>query len=280
MPIYFNSLLLEGNLQLDQVRLLRHKDKSSAHERTPYELWRQEDQSAFDMYQSTQHPSRRAQLTAARIWASFIATPDGRTLFAGLYRSKLQGINKVPIKHPNKGGYIEIGTCDVYDVQLDERLSDLRGKLFVEWGTGTRQWVQRADRQNKLVSELRTQFSEPDFPGYLNFIKPLSQIESSLPLSWVSSLKQVQGIYLLTCPKTKELYVGSATGSEGFWGRWCQYVANNHGGNVVLKSREYSDYQVSILEIAGSAATTHEILQMESRWKQKLQSRAMGFNKN
>ncbi len=280
MPIYFNSLLLEAGIQPQQVRLLRHQDKSSARGRTPYELWRQEDQSAFNAYQSVQSPNRRTELSQASIWASFVATPDGRTLFTGLYRSQLRGINDVAIPHPHKEGSIEIGTCDVYDLQFEERLADLRGKLFVEWGIGTRSWVQRADYQNKLVTELKTQFKEDDFPGYLNFVEPLSRIESSLPTTWVSSLKQVQGIYLLTCPKTKELYVGSATGSEGFWGRWCQYVSNNHGGNVVLKSREYSDYQVSILEVAGSATPTEEILKMENRWKRKLQSREMGLNSN
>ena len=280
MPIYFNSLLLEAGIQPHEVRLLRHQDKSSSRGRTPYELWRQEDQSAFNVYQSVQNPNRRAELSQANIWASFVATPDGRTLFAGLYRSHWQGVNDVAIPHPHKEGSIEVGTSDVYDLQSEERLGDLRGKLFVEWGIGTRSWVQRADNQNKLVTELKTQFKEDDFPGYLNFIEPLSRIESSLPTTWVSSLKQVRGVYLLTCPNTKELYVGSATGSESFWGRWCQYVSNNHGGNVMLKSREFSDYQVSILEVAGSATSTEEILRMESRWKRKLQSREMGLNSN
>ena len=37
-----------------------------------------------------------------------------------------------------------------------------------------------------------------------------------------------------------------------------------------------SDYQVSILEVAGSAATVEAILSMETLWKRKLQSREMG----
>jgi hypothetical protein len=59
-----------------------------------------------------------------------------------------------------------------------------------------------------------------------------------------------------------------------------EYVRTGHGGNVALKSREYSDYQVSILEVAGSASNVDDILDMESRWKKKLQSRDMGLNKN
>jgi len=63
-------------------------------------------------------------------------------------------------------------------------------------------------------------------------------------------------------------------------GRWMQYVVTGHGGNVGLKSREPSDYQVSILEVAGSAATVEDILQMEILWKRKLQSQEMGLNRN
>ena len=52
-----------------------------------------------------------------------------------------------------------------------------------------------------------------------------------------------------------------------------------HGGNVGLKSRVPSDYQVAILEVAGSAATMGEILALEQRWMAKLQSREMGLNR-
>jgi hypothetical protein len=58
------------------------------------------------------------------------------------------------------------------------------------------------------------------------------------------------------------------------------YARDGHGGNVGLKSRDPSDYQVSILEVAGSAATVDEIIAMEGLWKQKLQSREMGLNRN
>ncbi len=85
---------------------------------------------------------------------------------------------------------------------------------------------------------------------------------------------------MLTCPLTKELYVGAAYGDCGFLQRWKEYVRTGHCGNVRLKSRKPSDYQVSILEVAGSAAGVEEIVAMESRWKGKLQSRAMGLNGN
>ena len=93
-------------------------------------------------------------------------------------------------------------------------------------------------------------------------------------------MQSSRGVYLLTCPKTKEQYVGSATGDAGFWGRWQEYVQTGHGGNVALKSRDPSDYQVSILEVAGTSASTDDVKTMEGRWQCKLQSREMGLNRN
>ena len=99
-------------------------------------------------------------------------------------------------------------------------------------------------------------------------------------MSWVAPLSASRGVYLLTCPKTREKYVGAAYGEGGFYGRWLAYVHDRHGNNVALKSREPSDYQVSILEVAGSAGTVEGIIAMEDLWKRKLQSREMGLNRN
>lgn len=130
-----------------------------------------------------------------------------------------------------------VGTADVYELTRDERLDDLAGRLVIEWGDGERSWIQRADNQNKIVSEIRRIFRELDFPGFTRFVVPLSKIES-LPASWIAALRASRGVYLLTCPKTKEQYVGSATGADGFQGRWLAYAHDRHGGNVGLKSRE------------------------------------------
>jgi len=278
MPILFNSLLAQIDLKPEKVILLRHQDKRAARGRTPYELWR-DDLPAFENYQSIQSFENRPKFTRAPIWASFVATPDGSTMFVGLYAAKYKGVLSENTPKPQCDGVDLAGSCDIYDLQLDERLSDLRGKVFIEWGDGTRAWVQRADNQNKPVIEVRPEFKEPEFPGFLNFSAPLSKVEG-LPKTWIAILQQTTGVYLLTCPKTKEQYVGSASGGEGFLHRWMEYVTTGHGGNVALKSREYSDYLVSILEVAGSASNVDDILKMEFRWKEKLQSREMGLNRN
>lgn len=47
-----------------------------------------------------------------------------------------------------------------------------------------------------------------------------------------------------------------------------------------MRARDPSDYQISILEVVGSAAILEEIIAMEQLWKAKLQSREMGLNRN
>ncbi len=277
MPILFNTILAGADLSLADVRLLRHKDQRAAKGRSIYELWRDTPQQ-FHLYQSTQKILDRTKLGAS-YWASFLGTPDNETMFAGLYHVNYRGLLEQDTPAPHMNEVWKAGSSDVYDLVAAQALRDLVGKLFIDWGPAFRIWIQRADRQNKRITELRTDFEEPDFPGFLNFMKPLSNL-NALPNSWLAALRSSKGIYLLTCPKTKEQYVGSATAEGGFWSRWQEYVRTGHGDNVALKSRDPSDYQVSILEVAGTASTTAEILEMEGRWKSKLQSRKMGLNRN
>lgn len=277
MPLLFNTLLGQVGIAPKDVRLLRHKDRRSDKGKTPYDLWR-DDRPKFDYYQESQSIKDRSALKAP-YWASFVVTHTGDTLFAGFYRADYKGLNKEERPWANTERINAVGTCDLYKLTLDERLADFTGKLLIDWGKGARTWIQRADNQNKVVLEIRTEFREPEFPGFTDFRKQLSEIEQ-LPSGWTTALKATRGIYLLTCPKTKEQYVGEATGKDGFYGRWLEYVQNGHGGNVGLKSRDPSDYQVSILEVAGSGDTESDIGEMERRWKQKLQSREMGLNRN
>jgi hypothetical protein len=277
MPIIFNTILREAGLPLKDIRLIRHKDTHAKRGYTPYELWR-DDRPKFEFYQSTQSISNRSKLNAP-YWAVFVVNLADETMFAGLYKVNYRGLLDKDTPAPHRDGIEKAGTMDFYELRLQDNLSDLIGKLFIDWGPGALAWVQYAERNDKRIIELRKEFREPDFPGFLNFIQPLSKL-NSLPKSWVAALKSSCGVYLLTCPKTKEQYVGSARGEGGFWNRWQSYVSTGHGGNEGLRSRDPSDYQVSILEIAGSSATPDDVLTMEGRWQSKLQSQEMGLNRN
>lgn len=277
MPVSFNTILRGAGVDPAQVRLLRHQDPGADRGRSPYELWR-DHPSEFERYNSTHWPKYRDRLSS-KFWASFVGTPQGETLFVGVFAVSYVGVTKEDRPRPHREGMDAAGSLDEYLLAPQEPLSDLIGRIYIEWGGATRTWIQYADRVDKTVVEIRRRFEEPTFPGFMEFREPLSKIEG-LPRGWVEVLRSSRGVYLLTCPKTKEQYVGSATGEACFWQRWVEYARTGHGGNVGLKSRDLSDYQVSILEVAGTAATADEIRTMEGRWQRKLQSREMGLNRN
>ena len=64
----------------------------------------------------------------------------------------------------------------------------------------------------------------------------LKEIIESQYKDWRQVLSAVKGVYLITDTSTGRLYVGSAYGEEGIWGRWSEYVSTGgHGGNVSLQ---------------------------------------------
>ncbi|HEU0065688.1 MAG TPA: GIY-YIG nuclease family protein [Sphingomonas sp.] len=276
MGLTFNSVLVEEGIDPHHVRLLRHETRR--HGRTPYALWRDDDVS-FDDYQRIQKASRRAYF-ASPYWASFVVSPGGKTLFVGLYRVGTAACVPSGWIDPISGRTAEtLADYDFYATERLQPLSEYSGKLVIGWGSGTRSWAQRAHRQAKPIIELQEHFVEPPFPGYLSFCAQLSDIEA-MPMGWRTALAAVHGVYLLTCPRTREQYVGSASGAEGLLGRWLEYAQNGHGGNVALKSRNPEDYRVSVLYVAASTESRDSIERVEGLWKSKLQSREMGLNRN
>lgn len=269
----FRSLLSEAGIDPHDVVLLRHCPVGIA---DPVSAWGA-DREGFESFQSFQAISRRSSFQRP-IWASFAPTRTGRTLFVGLYSARLVGPIAPGAMDRFTGRLIDHERAEQYDCARLPQLADYAGRLFVDWGAGTRAWVQRGTT-DKPITELLREFEEPKFPGYLEVVEPLSAVPT-LPSRWVDFLREGRGVYLLTCPRTKEQYVGKADGADGFWGRWLTYAVTGDGGNVRLKSRERSDYQVSVLEVAGSSATADDILRMEMRWKAKLQTREMGLNGN
>lgn len=273
----FGTLLDLAAIPRSSVRLLRHQDNRYPGHPSPYALWR-DNRPRFEAYQATQGFGDAPDLKAP-IWASFVGVPGKETLFVGLYSSELIGPLPADRPHPIKGGIEAAGSCNLYQLEPRAELAEYAGRLWIDWGLGFRAWIQRGDRKEKPIIELRRKFEEDPFPGFSSLILNLSEIET-IPASWLAALSSTRGIYLLSCPRTREQYVGMAAGADGFLGRWREYFATGHGGNVGLKSRDPSDYRVSILETVGNNATMAELHALEKRWKSKLLSREMGLNRN
>ena len=203
MPLTFKTVLVDAKIDPTKVRLLRHQDSRADYGRTPYEMFKN-DRPAFELYQSHQSPKRRPHLKAD-YWASFVGTSDKRTLFCGLYSSRYVGLGDRDVPWPHcEGGIDRAGHYDLYELTLLDALKSYGGLLFIDWGS-PRSSIQR--QTDKVITELYREFKEPDFPGFSMFIKRLSELDF-LPVEWIAILRNQKGIYLLTCPKTKEqLYV-------------------------------------------------------------------------
>ena len=271
--ITFNSLLREVGIDPTTVRLARHQDRRHPGCPSTFALWLSDD-GRFELYQRLQS---RPVFRHAKVVATFVVDQSGDTLFCGLYTVGAVGIAPPGTLDPVSGR--DVGGIHLYDLRPKSELSGYRGRLVIGWGPGFRSWVQRADRKDKPILEIRREFSPPPFPGFLEFHSSLEAL-AAIPPSWQSHLRSVRGVYLLIAPDTGEHYVGSATGDNGFWGRWMDYLAGGHGGNRRLRDRPPTDYRVEIPEVASSSATEPEILALETRWKRKLSSREFGLNAN
>lgn len=276
MPLTFNLLLGAHGIAPKDVRLLRHVKKAGAASRSPLLTWR-EDRSRLEDYQSLQLAKDRRYF-GAPYWASFVGTPMGETVFVGLYGIGEAELVTDDLPCPMTERTLPGGTYDRWRTERQATLAPYEGKLLIDWGLGLRSWGQYAHRREKPIVELRREVSEPEYPGHAAFLRPLSHIEA-LPASWVAVLRAARGVYLLSSARTREQYVGSACGEGGFHARWLQHAARE-GDAIAFRSRDPEDYRVSILEVAGSLASADEIGAMETRWKEKLQSREMGLNRN
>jgi hypothetical protein len=264
----FNTLLRESAVDPKDVQLVRHQDRGPTGT-TPYSVMCESPES-FELYQSMQG----REIFRRKLFASFVVTPSSETLFVNLYSVEAPQRNSAPRLCPVRKKINDVGKCWVYPLSVDNRLVDFSKKLIVDWGEGYRSWVQRADRQDKRVLQIRNQFDEPPFPDYLEFQRRIEEVPALFP-KWKEALARAKGVYLLVDQDNGGQYVGSATGEHGFLGRWLAYAKDGHGGNAKLKLRNHKNYAVSILETAGSAMDRNAILARECFWKEKLGSRAV-----
>lgn len=273
----FNQLLQRAGLDLELVRLVRHRDPH--YQRAVFEAAMRGD-PGFDEYQAHQGTDQViAQFRSAKYLAAFVAEPlTGETVFVGIWERLGDQPGPVPRVPLSIAGTKSASVA--FDTRHLDVLSEYRGRILIQWGPAARVWVQRADQQDKTILEIRREPHELPFPGFLHVRLPLDQA-GDIPPSWATALRSVRGVYLLVHRESGDQYVGSASGGDGILGRWLCYQ-DGHGGNVAMRElgAVASAYDASILEIVGSDATTEDVLAREALWKKKLGSHAKGLNRN
>jgi len=273
----FNQLLYRGGLDPENVRLVRHRDPHGHKHRLVYQAAVNGD-ARFSEYQEVQStPQVQDAFRSAQQLVGFVVEPvTKQTLFVGVW-DRLD--EREAPRVDSFGSPVRSGSV-AFNTRLRPEFDAYRGRLVVDWGDGTRAWVQRADKQDKPIVEIRRVREEPKFPGFTSLRLALSDIDS-IPLSWAEVLRNVRGIYLLVHRDSGEQYVGSAYGEGGFLARWKGYT-DGHGGNVGMKElgAPAEAYDASILDVVGLDATNDDIFARETLWKIKLGTRAKGLNRN
>jgi hypothetical protein len=259
-----------------KIKLIRHKDTRT----DLYNLYRT-DKAKFLLYQRQQG---KDVFKDVEYIVSFIGESGTRSRFIGVF--KINGSRKLSQKAMSVDGGIYQFQYEIEEVQ---GFDDLKERVIIDWGKGAIKWDQWIDKIKEVV-EIQPGLHYQPFTDYFDFIldfRQLQEIVSNQYPDWKRMLSATKGIYLISDTKSGKLYVGSASGEEGLWGRWTSYVTTNgHGGNkalkeLVIKNRNYVfNFRFSILMLLPKTITNDQAIEKEKLFKSKLGTNSFGLNNN
>jgi len=253
----------------NKVKVLRHKSSRE-------DLWKLICDGEFERYQNEQSWNVFGK---ADYLISFIAERDRYAKFVGVWR-----VVSKRLKPSGRGYFYKTEECEGFD--------ELKSRLIVHWGDGTRSWGQWLHTKgNKEISEILPINYVMDFPGFYDFVLSYQELKRMIDnpdsnREWHRMLSSIAGVYLILNKTTGQQYIGSAYGKGGIWQRWKAYAKNPTGGNKLIKAiltsspEEYENFQYTILRVLEPNITKDEVLGHEALLKQKLGSRAFGLNAN
>lgn len=272
------ELLQIKEIDPKQCKFIRHGNK----EVNAYETFKT-DIRKFELYTAWQRPNKFGKAKYLVIFSPYKST-TARLL--GIWEVKsviknehlrakdLQLLKKynLPLHWYDKSDFYQINRLSLLD--------DLSERLIIEWGMSTVTWVQN---KNKEIVELKPKNSLDEFTSYdsveLNFseLEMIAKNKESNP-TWINALSSVNGIYLIRDKSSNKLYVGSAYGKNGIFGRWTSYARTGHGGNKLLKPLKAQNFVFTILEIFPFTLSSKEVIARERLWIKRLATKENGLN--
>lgn len=248
-----------------RIKLVRHKQRGI----DLYNMYRS-DIKAFLDYQSDQS---KDVFSGVDYIVSFIGESGMSARFVGVFQ--IFGKEKT-------------NTHFKYSMKEVEGYEDLKEKVIIRWSNAIswHQWIKNEMEVLEITPGLRYK----RFTDYLELIlsyQELKEIVVNQYQDWKAILSLVKGVYLISDARTGLLYVGSAYGEDGIWGRWSDYVfTGGHGGNKALKNLTehfpgYADnFRFSILMLLPKTITPEEAIKKELLFKEKLGTNSFGLNSN
>jgi len=274
------DLLEMYNVDPKTVKLVRHSDRE-----IPILKVFREDADKLETYQRFQEPNKFGKAKSIIVFAPYYKTT---ALFLGMW--DIKGTTDFNLYDEETKSLLNKHDLPVewmtntvkYNIIKNQILEDLSERLVIEWGRSTVSWVQKKDKE---IVEIKAKNTISEFEAYNLVNLEFSQLKQLIKhpgtnQTWVKALSSVNGIYLIQDKSSGKLYVGSAYGISGIFGRWSEYAKNGHGGNQELKELNPNNFEFSILEIASPTNTADDVITIENRWKEKLGTRQFGLNNN
>lgn len=183
----------------------------------------------------------------------------------------------------NRGPIKDDGVLRTFDLVQSEHMADLRQRLVIEWKSARAWRINATTAIDYPVIEIADTKPVP-FPGFdeltLNYAALQTAMTDPRYGAWQTALSSVIGIYLITDTSDGRQYVGKADGAESIFQRWSAYAANGHGGNVGLQETDPSKFRFSLLRVFDPSTPSRKIDQAESHFKDALDTRKHGLNRN
>lgn len=183
----------------------------------------------------------------------------------------------------NGGEVSNDGALRTFDLVASEHLVDLRNRLVIGWRSPRTWRLNGPTAAGYPVMEIADAQPVP-FPGFDRLVLDRAQLQAVMRehryAAWRTALSSVVGVYLITDTRDRRQYVGKADGAESIRQRWSAYAANGHGGNVELRNVDPSGFRYSILRVFDPATPTRVIDEAESHFKNALDTRRHGLNRN
>lgn len=266
-----------------KVMIVRHQDSRIEFSQIVRE------QKYFETYQRLQH---RNIFDGYKYIVSFVGYTGTLARFIGVYqvngREEKGELKELPNDFPRQLLTRPISDYFYYHLEKMPGYEALEDRIVIDWGKSTRAWFQKLS--SREVVEVLPRGYVMDFPGYLDFILPFNDLVRIIkaPNSnriWHTMLSAVAGVYLIVDKQTGKQYIGSAYGEKGILGRWTTYSKNKHGGNKELiklleKDPDYAakNFSFTLLHTLPKTLTNKEVIAFESKFKDKLGSKAFSLN--
>lgn len=285
-----STLLKDVGIDPADVVTFRHRPpQPSLRQLLPSFVVEQPD--LFAAYQAIQGKQAAAVLKSAKVLASFIGEDTGQATFAGLWRvganrmvsaaeaAALPGMVRLltlGMELAPEGGPLDT----VFELEAMPDYAAWIGKLVVAWPAPGINWKLRADRHVFAVHAIHeeSRFAKPR-PAWTDISVRWSDL-TLLPHSWRGALQEWRGVYYIFDEARRLGYVGSASGGDNLLGRWRDYAASGHGGDVRLRASRPEDLTFSILELTSPACEVRTVVALEESWKARLMTRKHGLNAN